>query len=106
MFDFRYHALTIVAVFLALLVGLLLGVAIGERGLVPTAETNLRENLRQDVSAARSEADDLRRQLAQEKDAEEAMYPALVAARLDGVRVGIIALGALSNGTVREVRRA
>jgi hypothetical protein len=105
-FDFRYHALTIVAVFLALLVGLLLGVAIGDKGLVSSAETNLRENLRQDVSAARSEADDLRRQLAQEKDVQQAMYPALVAARLDGIRVGIVALGELQSGSVREVRRA
>jgi hypothetical protein len=32
MFDFRYHALSLVAVFLALMIGLLLGVAIGGPG--------------------------------------------------------------------------
>jgi len=38
MFDFRYHALSLVSVFLALVLGLLLGVAIGDRGLVSSAE--------------------------------------------------------------------
>ena len=49
MFDFRYHALSLVAVFVALAVGLLLGVAIGDAGLVSSGEQNLREDLRGDV---------------------------------------------------------
>jgi hypothetical protein len=32
MFDFRYHALSLAAIFIALVVGLLLGAAIGARG--------------------------------------------------------------------------
>ena len=38
MFDFRYHALSLAAVFIALVVGLLLGVAIGDKELVSSAE--------------------------------------------------------------------
>jgi hypothetical protein len=34
MLNFRYHALSLVAVFLSLVIGLLLGVAIGDKGLV------------------------------------------------------------------------
>jgi ABC-type proline/glycine betaine transport system permease subunit len=34
MFDFRYHALSLVAVFMALVIGILLGIAIGDKGLV------------------------------------------------------------------------
>ena len=37
MFDFRYHALSLAAVFIALVVGLLLGVAIGDKELVSSA---------------------------------------------------------------------
>ena len=40
-FDFRYHALSLVAVFVALVLGLLLGVAIGDKGLVSSAENNM-----------------------------------------------------------------
>ena len=60
MFDFRYHALSLVAVFLALVVGLLLGVAIGDQGLVSSAERDIRNSLRADVRDARAEADRLR----------------------------------------------
>ena len=48
MFDFRYHALSLAAVFLALVVGLLLGVAIGDEELVSCAE-DIRDSLREDV---------------------------------------------------------
>ena len=34
MFDVRYHALSLAAIFIALVVGLLLGVAIGDKELV------------------------------------------------------------------------
>jgi hypothetical protein len=37
MFDFRYHALSLIAVLVALVLGLLLGVAIGDKGLVSSA---------------------------------------------------------------------
>ena len=48
MFDFRYHALSLVAVFLALVIGLLLGVAIGDKGLVSGDAQDVRGSLRRD----------------------------------------------------------
>ncbi len=42
MFDFRYHAISLVAVFLALAIGILLGVTIGD-SLVSQADKGLRE---------------------------------------------------------------
>lgn len=104
MFDFRYHALTLVAVFVALTVGLLLGVAIGDQGLVSSAERKLRESLRADVRGSRSEADDLSRQLAQRKRFEEEAYPAMVGGRLEGRRIGLLGFGRLPDRTVRLVR--
>lgn len=106
MFDFRYHALSIVAVFLALLVGLLLGVAVGDRGLVSSAETSLRGSLRGEIRDAQAQRDELRRELAQRNEFERAAYGPLTAGRLSGQRVGIVALGSLHNGTVQAVRNA
>ena len=54
MFDFRYHALSLVAVFLALVVGLLLGVAIGDKGLVSVGAQDMRDSLRDDVRQRRT----------------------------------------------------
>ena len=63
MFDFRYHALSLAAVLIALVVGLLLGVAIGDSNLVSSAEREFRESLRSDVNRANRRADELSSQL-------------------------------------------
>jgi hypothetical protein len=92
LFDFRYHAITIVAVFLALVIGLLLGVAIGDRGLVSGAEQQLREDLRANVEAARAESRELRGELGRRDRYEQETFPAVVADRLSGRRVAVITL--------------
>ncbi|HEX2397909.1 MAG TPA: copper transporter [Solirubrobacteraceae bacterium] len=106
MFDFRYHALTLVAVFLALMVGLLLGVAIGDRGLVSSAERNLRDSLRADVRRSRVQSAGLRSQLLEQRRIQQAVYPLLVEGRLAGQRVGLIGLGSLPDSTIRRTRAA
>jgi Copper transport outer membrane protein, MctB len=106
MFDFRYHALTLVAVFLALMVGLLLGVAIGDRGLVSSAEHDLRDSLRADVTRSRAQSAGLRSQLLQQRHIQQAVYPLLVEGRLSGQRVGLIGLGSLPDSMIRRTRAA
>jgi hypothetical protein len=105
-FDFRYHALSLVAVFLALMVGLLLGVAIGDKGLVSSGERKLRDTLRSELRAAQSDSSKVRAQLADEKRFQDAVYPLLVANRLGGQRVGLIGMGELPDSTIQEVRDA
>jgi hypothetical protein len=105
-FDFRYHALSLVAVFLALMIGLLLGVAIGDQGLVSSAERNVRDSLRKDVRQANARSADLRRELSQRDRIDEAIYPLLVEDRLAGQRIGLIGLGNLPDSTIRAVRDA
>jgi Copper transport outer membrane protein, MctB len=107
MLDFRYHALSLVAVFVALAVGLLLGVAIGDKGLVSGAEQDLRSSLRHDVVAARDRAEDARRQLSDRKSIErDDFYPIMVGDRLSGARIGLIALGTAPNAFVDDTRKA
>ena len=106
MFDFRYHALSLVAVFLALMIGLLLGVAIGDQGLVSSAERNVRDSLRKDVRQANARSAELQRELNQRDRVDEAIYPLLVEDRLAGQRIGLIGLGNLPDSTIRAVRDA
>lgn len=97
MFDFRYHALSIAAVFLALGIGIVLGVTIGD-SLVSRTEQTIRSSLRQDVSGARDEADRLRRELARRDQVIEQAVPPLVDGRLKGTRVAVVAFGSLPDG--------
>lgn len=97
MLSFRYHALSLVAVFLALAIGLLLGVAVGDRGLVSSGERAVRDSLRKDVREAQQERDDARDQLDERRAFEEAAYPAIVDGRLDGMDVALIELGGSSD---------
>jgi hypothetical protein len=106
-FDFRYHALSLVAVFVALAVGLLLGVAIGDKGLVSGAENDLRSSLRGDVVRARAEADDAQKALSDRESIEaKDFYPIMVGDRLAGTRIGLIAFGSVPNDYVDDVRDA
>ena len=106
MFDFRYHALSLAAVLIALAVGVLLGVAIGDANLVSTAEKHLRDSLRAELNQTRTAAAQNRDQLAFRNDFERAVYPQLVANALKGKRVGLIFLGQPSNRLSGDVRAA
>jgi hypothetical protein len=97
MLNFRYHALSLVAVFLSLAIGLLLGVAIGDKGLVSSAEQDVRASLRGDVRDAQAERDGARAQLQQRQQFEQEAYPALVGDRLTGRRIALIELGGPSD---------
>jgi Copper transport outer membrane protein, MctB len=106
MFDFRYHALSLIAVFVALILGLLLGVAIGDKGLVSSAENNIKESLRADVRAEQKKVADLNDQLAQKDKFEQEVYPLLVDGQLSDRKIGVVFLGNASDDINNEVANA
>jgi hypothetical protein len=93
MFDFRYHALSLAAVFIALVVGLLLGVAIGDKELVSSAQRDLRSSLRADVRQADQERDEAQARLREQQQFADAAYPILTKDQLRGRRIGLVVLG-------------
>jgi Copper transport outer membrane protein, MctB len=93
MFDFRYHALSLAAVFIALVVGLLLGVAIGDKELVSGARQELRDSLRADVRKADQERDEAKTRVRELDEFAAAAYPILTAGQLPGARIGLVLLG-------------
>ena len=88
MFTFRYHAISLIAVFLALGIGVLLGVSIGEEGVVSGASKGLEQSLRGDLRDARASNSDLRGELRIRDEFERQSYPGLVADLLPGFRIG------------------
>jgi hypothetical protein len=93
MFDFRYHALSLAAVFIALVVGLLLGVAIGDKELVSSAQRDLRSSLRADVRHADQQRDEAQARLREQQQFADAAYPILTKDQLRGRRIGLVILG-------------
>src|SRR3954451_3190650 len=105
MLDFRYHALSLVAVFLALAIGIVLGVTIGD-SLLSDAERSLRGDLRANVTDARAEAAKARAELGGRDRMLDQVYPDLVKTKLNGERVALVSWGPLPNGVESGVRDA
>ena len=92
MFDLRYHVASLAAVFFALVIGILVGVALASHGL-GNAE---RKKLQADLSAANARIDDLNAQAKADKVETEfagSAYNAVMANRLRGARVGVVFVG-------------
>jgi hypothetical protein len=93
-YSARYHAASLAAVFLALAIGILIGVGLGGK-VYKSARNDLEQSLKSDLAGSRSRADDLQSQLNQERDTLAQIYPAMVGDLLRGQRVAVVALGAM-----------
>jgi hypothetical protein len=97
MFDYRYHALSLAAVLLALAVGVLIGVAIGDSNLVSSAKNGVVHDLRSEVSGANHQVEQLRTQLGGAETVGSDLYHIAVHGLLSGRRVGLVFLGSPSD---------
>ncbi len=97
MFDLRYHVASLAAVFLALVIGILVGVGISDRGLVDRAQRGLLEQrvakLQSDLKDARQHADNLAAQQRATQAFVTDTYPELMANRLRGKTIALVFLG-------------
>lgn len=97
MFDFRYHLVSLTAVFLALVIGILVGIGISGRGFVDQAERRRLngeiDDLRAQLEAERARAGTLQRREASDQDVIEASYPVLVQGRLKEKRFAVLFVG-------------
>ena len=103
MFDFRYHVVSLAAVFLALVIGILVGIGLSGRGVIDDAE---RENLNEQIAELRGQRDQARDQISAAARRQAAMedfaagtYPALVGGRLAGADVAVVAIGPVDGST-------
>jgi len=103
-YSARYHATSLIAVFVALAVGILVGAEFGGDALKNTRR-DLERSLVGNLQDARSRADDLNGELGRSNEFADRVYPVLVRDRLEGKRIAIVALGDLPGdltGTVEE----
>jgi len=108
MFTWRYHVASLAAVFLALAVGILLGVAVS--GKVSEATRTLNEDernrLRDEAEQARERAELSDRRRASAEALIESAYPALMESRLEDGRFAILFLGPVQGDVRSAVERA
>jgi hypothetical protein len=108
-FDLRYHVASLVAVFLMLVVGILVGVGISGRGFVDDAERDRFEDriadLQEQVDAADASAEDLERRQRAAQAFVTSAYPVLADRRLDAKRIAVVVVGSVAQ-TLEFVERA
>jgi len=103
-YSARYHATSLIAVFLSLAIGILIGAEFGGDALTSTRR-NLEHSLVGNLQDARSKADELSGELGRANEFGERVYPVLTGRRLQGKRIAILALGGLPSevsGAVEE----
>jgi hypothetical protein len=108
MFDFRYHVVSLAAVFIALVLGVLVGIGLSGKGFVNDAE---RENLSNQIDALRGERNQARttadaattRLLALQTLVDEAFEP-LVKGRLLDKRIVVLSIGEVGEASRAAVR--
>lgn len=103
-YSARYHATSLIAVFLALAIGILIGAEFGGDTLTSTRR-NLERSLTGNLQDARDRADQLAGELGRADEFAERVYPVLVRDRLRGRRIAVLALGELPgelSGAIEE----
>jgi Copper transport outer membrane protein, MctB len=104
MFDYRYHALSLAAVLLALAVGVLIGVAIGDSNLVSSAKSGVVHELQGEAGEAHHQIGQLQDELAQQEASADGLYPLAAHDVLKGRQVGLLFLGGSSDDVAGLVR--
>lgn len=110
MFDLRYHVASLAAVFLALIIGILVGVGISDRGLVDSAQVKV---LKDQVASLQRQLDDNAKQSNGRKREQQAArtfinetYPALMRNRLKSKQIAVVYVGSVKGEIPSAVSRA
>ncbi|HEX5990429.1 MAG TPA: copper transporter [Solirubrobacterales bacterium] len=104
-YSARYHAASLIAVFIALAIGILIGAEFGGDALTNTRR-DLERSLVGNLQDARSQVNDLNGDLNRSNEFAQRVYPVLTRDRLDGKRFAILALGGLPSDITGEVEDA
>ena len=109
MFDLRYHVASLAAVFVALVIGIFVGVGLSGRGFVNDAERKNFEaridELRADRDSAVARAASAERRGDALDDFADTTYASLVRRRLAGTNVGVVFVGSVDQGLAGTIRR-
>lgn len=108
--DLRYHLISLISVFLALAIGILLGVAMADRGVISdrlqaqvTEIRDLAAQQRTAIAERDDEINDLRDRTATDAEIAERMSRVMVSNALDGTNVALVAGPWANDETVQGI---
>ncbi len=104
MIDFRYHLVSVIAIFLALALGIVVGTTALNGGIVDTLRSSNSQVI-SDKRALESTVEDLRTQIARRDDVSAAVGARAVAGRLSGQRVLIVTVPGASTDQVQSLNQ-
>ncbi len=106
MFDLRYHVASLAAVFIALILGIVIGVGLSGSGVTKEADLKV---ARLDRDKARAEAQaykEQRDQLRKASNAFDRVYPVVMQDLLLGKRIAVLFVGRVDGGLASEIETA
>ena len=101
MINFRFHLVSLVAVFLALALGVMMGATVIDRAIVNGLETRI-DTVGKRADRTRDENVALKARLDALEQYSEQALPLLVGERLKGVPVAVVAVRGVDEGAVRQ----
>lgn len=106
MLTWRYHLLSLVGVFLALGLGVLVGISVSDTGVLETSQDVLVRDIQSDLDGLRTENSQLSRERATNIRFQDDSFPFVVGGRLQGKRIAIVASSAAGDEVVRKLTSA
>jgi Copper transport outer membrane protein, MctB len=109
MFDLRYHVTSLAAVFIALLIGILVGVALASHGLGNSERKSLEDDVRRAQNrndTLRATVDSLQQQNRADSSFVDDTYNALMTDRLKDKRVAVLYVGSVSHPIQSDIAAA
>jgi hypothetical protein len=103
MFDLRYHVASLAAVFVALIVGILVGVGLAGSGVTKEADLRVARSQRDD---AQRDLDAARAQLQEQAETQKAFdiaYPRIMDGLLTGKRFAVLFVGPVDGGVNQAI---
>ncbi len=103
MFGIRYHIVSLIAVFLALSLGIILGTVIVDKGIIVEQQKALVENLQKEFSELRQTNRDLQKELNQKSEFEETVFDQVITDVLERRDVAVIATTNISESIQNDI---
>lgn len=103
MINWRYHIMSIIAVFLALGVGITIGISLAEDGTITLGQESLVDDIRRDINEVRSKNTALNAERSTDLRYQDNTFPYLVAGRLQGEKIALVTSSSISDETRRSI---
>ena len=109
MFDLRYHVTSLAAVFIALLIGILVGVALASHGLGNSERKGLEDDVRRaqkNAADAHAQVEALKQKNRSDSSFVDDTYSALMTDRLKDKRVAVLFVGSVDHAIQGDIATA